>query len=59
VLQNFKSFQLINIHHVCLNLSAKISQPFSGVFLSQQISISFSRSAVFLQPTEQGESLRY
>jgi hypothetical protein len=37
-----------------LNLSARISQPFSSVFLSQQISI--SHSAVLLQPAEQGES---
>jgi hypothetical protein len=42
-----------NNHPVRLNLSARISQPFSSVFLSQQISI--SRSAVFLQPAEQGE----
>jgi hypothetical protein len=39
-----------------LNLSVRISQPFSSVFLSQQISISISisRSAVFLQLAEQG-----
>jgi hypothetical protein len=42
-------------HPVRFNLSAKISQPFSSVFLSQQISISISisRSAVFLQTAEQ------
>jgi hypothetical protein len=35
-----------------LNLSARISQPFSSIFLSQQISINCL--AVFLQPAEQG-----
>jgi hypothetical protein len=42
-------------HPVRFNLSAKISQPFNSVFLSQQISISISisRSAVFLQTAEQ------
>jgi hypothetical protein len=40
-------------HPVRLNLSARICQPFSSVFLSQQISI--SRSAVLLQPAKQGE----
>jgi hypothetical protein len=51
----------LDIHPVRLNLSARISQPFSSVFLSQQIniSISISRSAVFLQPAEQGEHGRY
>jgi hypothetical protein len=39
-------------HPVRLNLSARISQPFSSVFLSQQISISISRSAVLLQLAE-------
>jgi hypothetical protein len=33
-----------NNHHVRLCLSALISQPFSGVFLSQQISISQSET---------------
>jgi hypothetical protein len=45
-----------NIHPIRLNLSARISQPFSSVFLSQQISISISisHSAVLLQPAKQG-----
>jgi hypothetical protein len=45
------------IHPVRLNLSVRISQPFNNVFLSQQISISISRSAVFLQPAEQGDCI--
>jgi hypothetical protein len=48
---------LCNNHPVRLNLSVRIRQPFNSIFLSQQISISISisRSAVLLQPAEQGE----
>jgi hypothetical protein len=43
-------------HPVRLNLSARISQPFSSIFLSEQIST--SRSAMLLHPAEQGERKR-
>jgi hypothetical protein len=40
-------------HPVRLNLYVRINQPFNSVFLSRQISISFSRSVVLLRPAEQ------
>jgi hypothetical protein len=54
VLSIFQTYVTSVYHPVRLNLSARISQPFSSVFLSQQISISISHQAELLQAAEQG-----